>query len=80
VAYPAARAGYSVTAETAGSSPVVPAIYFNELSGVTPKTPTHNPTHSSLTINFDKIAEALKAGRNVFATEGGFKYKDFRRS
>ena len=36
----------SVTAEAAGSSPVVPAIFLKELSDVTPKTPTHNPTHS----------------------------------
>ena len=36
----------AVTAEAAGSSPVVPAILFKELSDVTPKTPTHNSTHS----------------------------------
>jgi len=36
---------------------------------------TDEANKSSLTINFDKIAEALTAGRKVFATEGGFKYK-----
>jgi len=34
-----------VTAEAAGSSPVVPAILFSRLEGMSPKTPTHNPAH-----------------------------------
>jgi hypothetical protein len=35
-----------VTAEAAGSSPVVPAILFSELEGMGFKTPTHNFTHT----------------------------------
>lgn len=39
------------------------------------RTKPDEANKSSLTINFDKIAEALKAGRKVFATSLGFKYK-----
>jgi len=37
---------FPVTAEAAGSSPVVPAILFSELEGMAAKIPTHNSTHS----------------------------------